>query len=66
MRLDFLLGIMAEALLILIAAKLVRDRICALRGHRVNALIVAARARRAPPSPRPATWWACCWAFWGR
>jgi uncharacterized membrane protein YjfL (UPF0719 family) len=42
MRLDFLLGLMAEALLILLAAKLVRDRLCAARGYRVNALIVEA------------------------
>ena len=40
MRLDFLLGIMAEALVILIVAKLVRDRLGALRGYRVNELIV--------------------------
>jgi uncharacterized membrane protein YjfL (UPF0719 family) len=40
MRLDFLLGFMAEALVILIAAKLVRDRICGLRGYQVNEMIV--------------------------
>jgi uncharacterized membrane protein YjfL (UPF0719 family) len=40
MRLDFLVGIMAEALLILIVAKLVRDRIWVLRGQLVNELIV--------------------------
>jgi uncharacterized membrane protein YjfL (UPF0719 family) len=40
MRLDFLLGFMAEALVILIAAKLVRDQICRLRGYQVNEMIV--------------------------
>jgi uncharacterized membrane protein YjfL (UPF0719 family) len=44
MRLDFLLGFMAEALLILIAAKLIRDRISAARGQRVNELIVGGRS----------------------
>jgi uncharacterized membrane protein YjfL (UPF0719 family) len=44
MRLDFLLGIMAEALLILIAAKLVRDAIWAARGYRVNEAIVTGRS----------------------
>ena len=44
MRLDFLLGIMAEALLILIAAKLVRDRVWAARGYRVNEAIVTGRS----------------------
>jgi uncharacterized membrane protein YjfL (UPF0719 family) len=41
MRLDFLLGFMAEALIILILAKLLRDRISAARGERVDALIGA-------------------------
>ncbi len=39
MRLDFLLGFMAEALIILILAKLLRDRISAARGEKVDALI---------------------------
>jgi uncharacterized membrane protein YjfL (UPF0719 family) len=37
----FALGLMAEALVILLAAKLVRDAVCALRGTQVNDLIVA-------------------------
>jgi uncharacterized membrane protein YjfL (UPF0719 family) len=41
MRLDFLLGFMAEALVILILAKLVRDRVAALRGEQVNELVRA-------------------------
>ena len=40
MRLHFLLGFMAEALVILIAAKVIRDRIWALRGYRVNDMVV--------------------------
>ena len=36
MRLAFLFGLMAEALVILIVAKLLRDRICALRGYQVT------------------------------
>jgi uncharacterized membrane protein YjfL (UPF0719 family) len=41
MRLDFLVGIMLEALVILIAAKLVRDRIAGVRGQSVNALVLS-------------------------
>jgi len=41
MTLLFALGLMAEALLILLAAKLVRDAFLALRGTQVNAQIVA-------------------------
>ena len=41
MTLLFALGLIAEALLILLAAKLVRDAFLALRGYQVNAQIVA-------------------------
>jgi uncharacterized membrane protein YjfL (UPF0719 family) len=44
MRLDFLLGFMAEGLLILIAAKLVRDLVLKARGYQVNQLIVAGKS----------------------
>jgi uncharacterized membrane protein YjfL (UPF0719 family) len=44
MRLDFLLGFMAEALLILIAAKLARDLVLKWRGYDVNQLIVAGKS----------------------
>ena len=40
MRLDFLIGFMVEALLILIAAKLVRDAFLKLRGYDVNQMVV--------------------------
>lgn len=43
----FVLGLMAEALLILLAAKLVRDAVCALRGTQVNDQIVAGRSAAA-------------------
>jgi uncharacterized membrane protein YjfL (UPF0719 family) len=43
----FVLGLMAEALLILLAAKLVRDAVCALRGTQVNEQIVAGRSAAA-------------------
>jgi uncharacterized membrane protein YjfL (UPF0719 family) len=47
MTLPFALGLMAEALLILLAAKLVRDAVCALRGTQVNEQIVAGRSAAA-------------------
>jgi uncharacterized membrane protein YjfL (UPF0719 family) len=40
MRLDFLIGLMVEATLILIAAKLARDAFLKLRGSNVNQLVV--------------------------
>ena len=40
MRLDFLLGLMVEALVILIVAKLVRDAFLKVRGYDVNQMIV--------------------------
>jgi uncharacterized membrane protein YjfL (UPF0719 family) len=44
MRLDFLLGFMAEGLLILIAAKLARDLVLKWRGYDVNKMIVAGKS----------------------
>jgi uncharacterized membrane protein YjfL (UPF0719 family) len=44
MRFDFLLGLMAEALLILIGAKLVRDLVLKWRGQNVNELVVQRRS----------------------
>lgn len=40
MRLDFLIGFMIEALLILIAAKLVRDLVLRRQGYHVNQMVV--------------------------
>jgi uncharacterized membrane protein YjfL (UPF0719 family) len=44
MRLDYLLGFMAEALLILIVAKLARDLVLKARGYQVNQLIVTGKS----------------------
>jgi uncharacterized membrane protein YjfL (UPF0719 family) len=43
MSLLFVLGLMAEALLILLAAKLIRDAVCALGGSQVNQQILSGR-----------------------
>ena len=47
MTLLFVLGLMAEALLILLAAKLIRDAVCGLRGTQVNDQIAAGRSAAA-------------------
>jgi uncharacterized membrane protein YjfL (UPF0719 family) len=44
MRFDFLVGLMAEALMILIGAKLVRDVVFGWRGHDVNEMVVGKKS----------------------
>jgi len=44
MRLDFLLGLMAEALMILIGAKLLRDLVFRWRGQDVNEMVVGKKS----------------------
>jgi uncharacterized membrane protein YjfL (UPF0719 family) len=50
MRFDLLLGIMAEALLILIAAKLARDAVLRWRGSNVNEMIIGKKSLGAATS----------------
>jgi uncharacterized membrane protein YjfL (UPF0719 family) len=50
MRLDFLIGLIVEALLILIAAKLARDAFLKLRGYHVNQMVVEKRSLGAATS----------------
>jgi uncharacterized membrane protein YjfL (UPF0719 family) len=50
MRLDFLIGLIVEALLILIAAKLARDGFLKLRGYHVNQMVVEKRSLGAATS----------------
>jgi uncharacterized membrane protein YjfL (UPF0719 family) len=50
MRLDFLIGLIVEALLILIAAKLARDGFLKLRGYQVNQMVVEKRSLGAATS----------------
>ena len=50
MRLDLLIGLIVEALLILIAAKLARDAFLKLRGYHVNQMVVEKRSLGAATS----------------